>query len=221
MLVPVMVSLLLAAPPPAQQPAVERLAAANAALRNVPPQLMPKPPPPACSVPMPRPRAGPAPFPTGEKLAYDVDVMGAKAGHMTFEVLPAGRGPGAEVPVHVSAESNTFFNKVRKINGEVTSWLRPKDLRPSHFHEDLVENALTRVADVVFGDKTADVSWTSNNNTKGTTRHVTGPDGALDYVGAIYLFRTVPLKVGQPFCFDVYAIKRIWRCGLFWSGSRP
>jgi len=30
-------------------------------------------------------------------------------------------------------------------------------------------------------------------------------------VGGIFLFRGIPLKVGEPFCFDAYAIKRMWR----------
>jgi hypothetical protein len=209
MLLSLLASLLCAGPAPAVVPenvaTAQKLAAIRAALP------VPQPPLPACSAPLPKPRAGPVPWPTGEKLTYDIDVMGATAGRMTFDVLPAaGKAASAEIPVHVSAESNTFFNKVRKVKGEVTSWLRPRDLHPSHFHEDLAENAMTRAADVVFGDRSADIAWRSNNSTQGNTHPPTGPD-ALDYVGGIYLFRSIPLRVGQPFCFDVYGIKRMWR----------
>lgn len=34
---------------------------------------------------------------------------------------------------------------------------------------------------------------------------------AVDYVGGIYLFRALPLKVGEAFCFETYALKRMWR----------
>lgn len=162
---------------------------------------------------LPKPRAGPLPFVAGESLTYDVDVLGAKAGRMTFDVLPTvNKGAISEIPIRVRADSNTFFNKVRKITGEVVSYLRAKDLRPVRFHEDLVEGTLTRVADVLFGDRIAEVSWSSNQNggSQGGNRYAF-PNDALDYGGAIYLFRAVPLRVGQPFCFDTYAIKRMWR----------
>lgn len=156
---------------------------------------------------LPKPRSGPPPFTAGETLAYDVDVMGAKAGRMTLEVLPAA---GSEIPVRVKAESNTFFDKVRKIKGVVTSYLRQRDLRPARFHEDLSEGTLTRVAQVMFGsDKVVDVSWTSNTS-HGESRYAVAGE-ALDYAGGIFLFRGIPLNVGQPLCFEAYAVKRMWR----------
>lgn len=170
-------------------------------------------PAPAGSCPaLPKVRAGPLPFPSGESLSYEVDVMGARAGKMTFDVLPrTGRGADAEIPVRVRAESNSFFTKVRKISSEVTSFLRPRDLRPARFHEDLAEGALTRVADVLFRpDKTVEVTWQSNRDGRGGGRYGYAND-ALDYVGGIFLFRGIPLRVGEPFCFDAYAIKRMWR----------
>ncbi len=159
---------------------------------------------------LPRIRSGPLPFPAGESLSYDVDVMGARAGKMTFDVLPTvGRGATAEVPVRVRAESNAFFTKVRKVKGEVTSHLRVKDLRPSQFQEDMLEGTMVRTASVKFGERAAEASW-KNNDAKGAARFAY-PIEALDYVGAIYAFRAIPLKVGQPFCFEAYAMRRMWR----------
>ncbi|MBI5543884.1 MAG: DUF3108 domain-containing protein [Deltaproteobacteria bacterium] len=186
--------------------------ASVAAPAGTPPRPPVQPAAPGACTPMPRPRSGPLPFPVGEALTFDVDVMGAKAGRMSFEVLPTlGAGASAEIPIRVRAESNTFFNKVRKIRGEVFSYLRARDLRSSRFHEDAAEGSLTRVADVGFNsDRTVDVRWKSNNGREGASRHAVAAD-AVDYAGAIYLFRAIPLTVGQTFCFDVYAIKRIWR----------
>jgi len=172
------------------------------------PPLAQAAPPGACPS-LPRPRAGPAPFPPGESLTYDVDVLGAKAGRMTFEVL-SPTAHNVELPIRVRAESNTFFTKIRKVKAEVTSYLRLGSLRPSHFHEELAEGPFSRVADVSFGaDKVAVIDWRSNTG-DGSTRHTFAND-ALDYVGGIFLFRGIPLKVGEPFCFDAYAIKRMWR----------
>ncbi|HEY3447009.1 MAG TPA: DUF3108 domain-containing protein [Myxococcales bacterium] len=178
------------------------------------PQPPPKPsaaPPPAACTALPKPRSGPLPFVGGETLTYDVDVLGAKAGQMTFDVQPWAR-TASEIPVRVKAESNTFFNKMRKIKGEAVSYLRAKDLRPNRFHEDLEEGPLTRVADALFKDRKTEVNWKSNqqNNTQGANHFATSGE-AFDYVGVIFLFRAIPMKVGQPFCFDAYAIKRMWR----------
>lgn len=197
--------------------AVASLLGAGAARAAQPASVPAIPKPPVHALPtgacpaLPKPRAGPPPFPAGESLSYDVDVLGAKAGQLVFDVLPTARG-ATEIPIRVKAESNTFFTKMKKITGEVTSTLRAKDLHPVRFHEDLLEGTTTRVADVVFKDRQAEVTWRSNQpkNPQGTNRFDFVGD-ALDYVGGIYLFRAAPLKVGQTVCFQVYAIKRMWR----------
>ncbi len=161
---------------------------------------------------LPRPRSGPPPFPAGEALGYDVDVMGMRAGKMDFLVLPSqGKGAAAEIPVRVQAESNTFFNKVRKIKAELYSYLKARDLRPRRFTENLSEGEARRLAEVEFlpTDRQVVASWSSNFGNGGLRQEVA--NDALDYVGAIYLFRALPLRVGQPFCFEVYALKKLWR----------
>jgi len=162
---------------------------------------------------LPSPRAGPVPFPTGESLSYDVDVMGVNAGKMSFEVLPrVGRGAKAQIPVQVRAKSNTFFNKVRRIKADLKSNLAVRTLRPVTFREDLHEGNFSRLGQVSFPtneEKWISLEWRSNRG-GGKSRHGFAND-ALDYVGAIFLFRALPLAVGQEFCFDVYAMRRIWR----------
>ncbi len=164
-------------------------------------------------VALPRTRSGAPPFAPGEQLVYDIDVVGVRAGKMTFEVLQKiGRGSSAEYPVRVRAQSNTFFDKVRKVNAEIVTNLRARDLSPSRFHEDLTEGPISRTADVVFSDtdKTVDITWQSKNGAKGHHRHKYQQD-ALDYVGGIFKFRALNLKVGQEVCFEAYAMRRLWR----------
>jgi hypothetical protein len=182
-------------------------------------------PPGACPA-LPKPRAGPLPFPIGELLTYDVDVLGARAGRMTFEVMPQPHFD-AEIPVRVRAESNTFFDKLRKTKGEIVSTLRPHDLRPSKFHEEVVEGKLARVADVIFSpERVAHLTWRSNSSSEdgkasspearaapgeAEYRKIAYANDGLDYVGGLFLFRSLPLQIGQSFCFDAYATKRMWR----------
>lgn len=161
---------------------------------------------------LPRQRPGPHPFPAGEDLTFDIDVLGVRAGKMSLEVLPTlGRGPAAEVPVRVRAESNAFFSKVRRIKAEATSYLRPKDLHPRRFREDSIEGDWVRATTVTFleGEKAVDVDWKTNTSA-GEEKYGYTND-ALDYVGGIYLFRALPLRVGESFCFETYSMRRLWR----------
>lgn len=164
--------------------------------------------------PLAAPVPGPPPFSAGEVLQYDVDVVGVRAGRMSFEVLP-GAGKGQDLSVRVRAESNTFFDKVRKVKAEIVSHLRSKDLRPSTFREDLTEGGINRIAKVTFpagpakGARYVDLEVRTSTGVR-VSRHGVAGD-AVDYVGGMYLFRALPLKVGESFCFETYALKRIWR----------
>lgn len=149
----------------------------------------------------------PIPFGPGETLEYDIDALGAKAGKMAMRVEPSRDG---NLPIEVSVETNTFFSKVRRVKGSGTSYLNPRTLRPSRYHEDAKENEIHRVADVTFKkDKTARLVSTINGQT-GTAQLRYGND-ITDVAGAVFLLRSIPLKEGQTVCVDVYGIRAIWR----------
>jgi hypothetical protein len=203
---------LMGAAPPKAPPQVFLEDASEPAQPATAPEIVFPPAAGACPA-LPKPRSGPPPFPAGEKLGYDVDVMGVRAGKMDFDVLPwRGRGSSAQIPIRVRVESNTFFRKVRKVKGEVVTHLRGRDLRPSSFEEDLHEGEIDRNVRVSFpetGEKFVKVEWKSNRG-NGRTKNGYAND-ALDYLGAIYLFRAMPLRIGDSFCFDVYALRKMWR----------
>jgi hypothetical protein len=153
-------------------------------------------------------------FGPGETLEFDIDAMGAKAGHMTMAVKPLKDG---RLPVEVSIATNTFFSKMRKVRGTGTSYLNPRTLRPARYFEDATENEWHRVADVTFNKpKSAHLVSTINDRT-GEADLAFGDEG-LDVGGAIYLMRQLPLKEGTQLCFDVYGIRRMWRV---WGTVQP
>jgi hypothetical protein len=153
------------------------------------------------------PPGSPIPFGPGETLEYDIDALGAKAGKMTMRVEPSRDG---SLPVEVSVETNTFFSKVRRVKGSGTSYLNPRTLRPTRYHEDAKENEIHRVADVTFKkDKTARLVSTINGQT-GTAELRYGND-ITDVAGAVFLLRSLPLKEGMSVCVDIYGIRTIWR----------
>jgi hypothetical protein len=156
----------------------------------------------------------PIAFGPGEQLEFDLDALGAKAGSMTMRVLPQRDGL---MPIEVHARTNTFFSKVRRVDGTGTSYLFPKTLRPSRYYEDAHENESHRIADVTFRkNKTAKLVSTINGQT--SHAELTYGNDVTDVAGAVYLMRQLELTDGKQLCFDVYGIRRIWRV---WGTVQP
>lgn len=147
-------------------------------------------------------------FGPGEVLEYDVDAMGAKAARMTMRILPVKDGA---LPLEVHVETNTFFNKVRRVVGTGTSYMSTRNLRPLRYFEDAVENEWHRVADVRFDPKTKNAHLVSTINGARAEADLRWANEGLDVAGTIYLLRQLPLKKGLPVCFDAYGIRRLWR----------
>ena len=147
-------------------------------------------------------------FGPGEILEYDLDALGAKAGRMTMRVLPLKQG---QLPIEIHAETNTFFSKVRKVNGTGTSYLNPKTLRPVRYFEDAMENDIHRTADVAFKAKDHSVKLAYTIDADAGTAEFRYDDDGLDVAGTIFLMRQLPFKEGMTVCFDAYGIRRLWR----------
>ncbi|MBF5041456.1 DUF3108 domain-containing protein [Aggregicoccus sp. 17bor-14] len=174
-----------------------------------PPAKAPAPtvPGPAECKPLPALRTAPT-FARGELLEFTLDALGAEAGKMTMRVLPPKDGT---LPVEVHVQTNTFFSKVRRVNGVAMSYLHPRTLRPLRHTEDTVENEQPRTVNAVFGekDRSVTVDYTQGRS-KGHYDYHYLHDG-LDVAGALYLLRQLPLQQGLSMCFDVYGVRRMWR----------
>lgn len=172
------------------------------------------PPPPPLKIPTDTeckalgPPKTPLSFGPGEQLEYELDAMGATAGKLNLRVLPMKDGM---LPVEASAQTNTFFSKVRRVKGTGTSYLNPKSLRPVRYVEESVENEVPRYADVQFRnkDRTAALQYKIAGNAGSDTLRYTNE--ALDVTGATYLLRQIPFKKDAGICFDAYGIRKIWR----------
>lgn len=156
----------------------------------------------------------PLSFGPGETLEFDLDALGAKAGTMTMRVLPVRDGL---MPIEVHAKTNTFFSKVRRVDGTATSFVFPKTLRPSRYYEDATENDWHRVADVTFR-KNRTAKLLSTINGQSSTAELSYGNDITDVAGAVFLMRQLDLKEGKSLCFDVYGIRRIWRV---WGKVQP
>lgn len=177
------------------------------ALAQPPPN--PRPPPPtdaACVTPPPR---QPLAFSPGEVLDFDLDALGAEAGKMQMRILPVRAGL---MPIEVKVQTNTFFSKVRKVSGGATSYLNPRTLRPSRYVEDVKENDVPRLVTAQFlaAERKVQLDWKIGDQPPGKAQLPYAND-ALDAAGVIAAIRQLPFKEGLELCFDVYAIRRIWR----------
>jgi hypothetical protein len=153
--------------------------------------------------------ARPMAFGPGEVLEFDVDALGAVAAQMTMRTLPLRDG---RLPIEAHVETNTFFNKVRRVVGTGTSYVDPKTLRPLRYYEDAMENETHRVAEVNFDSKSREVWLRSTiNDTPPADASFKYLHDGLDVTGTIFLLRQLPLKKDMTLCFDAYGIRRLWR----------
>ena len=157
----------------------------------------------------------PLPFGPGETLEYDIDALGAKAGTMVMRVLPPK--PDGRFSIEVAVETNSFFSKVRRVKGTGTSTVDPRTLQSLHYLEDSVENDVHRVSDVTFlKNRVAKLISTTQAQT--ATSELKWGSDITDVAGAVFVVRSLPLRAGQRLCFDVFAIRRIWRV---WGTVQP
>lgn len=208
----------IAPPPPGRASQVKRLPV-RASIPGAPSSAGPAPAPAPGNVagpPLPTEAQCPAlpavkppfAFSPGEVLEYDLDALGMVAGRLRISVQPV---EGGALPIRVDAETNTLFSKIRRVTAGVTSTLNPKTLRPLKYLEDATENDVRKMSSVTFrsGEHAVDLEWVYGAR-NGKTVLKYGNEG-LDVAGAVFLLRNLPWKVGAQTCFDVFAIRRMWR----------
>lgn len=150
----------------------------------------------------------PLSFMPGESLEFELDAMGASAGTLKIRVLPKRAD---SLPIEVTAQTNTFFSKVRRVKATATSYLNPTTLRPNRYTEDAVENEISKYADVIFKQKEKAVTLAYKYAGRDGRRSFKLAKDGFDPAGAIFLLRQLPMKEGMPVCFDAYGIRSMWR----------
>lgn len=162
--------------------------------------------------PLPPPKG--EPWTAGERLSFEIDVMGASAGKLVMTALPTvGKGSSKEHVFRALAASNSFFSKVRRVRGRSTSFVRSKDMHPRRYEEQSHEGEVTRSAEVRFNrpneGKLVTVDW-ERNGKKGK-QNLRYANQAFDPVSAAFFLRTQEFRPGQSVCFDSYGIRKLWR----------
>ena len=164
-------------------------------------------------LPLPPPRSR-IPWEPGERLSYDIDVVGAQAGKLALVALPTvGSGRSAEHPFRALAASNSFFSKIRRVRGRSTSYVRARDWQPRRYEEASTEGAIRKAATVIFKrpDEGRRVEVDYQRNQARRKYRYGFLHQAFDPVSAVYYLRNLEFEKGMPICFDAYAIRKLWR----------
>ncbi len=171
---------------------------------------------PACP-PLPPLIPGKRPFPTGEKLSYDLDVVGAHAARMTLGLkAPRIRNGRPVLPITLQAQTGTLFSKIRSLKASIRCDLDSRSLLPAELLEDITMNGRSYRHEVTFPDAASSarreigISWQAGSERRG--RDIWNiPGQALDDLSAFYFFRALQLKPGDAFCADILVLRHLWR----------
>ena len=161
-----------------------------------------------CGLP---PLAAQRPWIAGERLTFDVDVMGVvKAGTLQLAVEPPILG-GSQLPLRARVRNTSVFAKVRRVKGVALSWVDPQTLMPQRFRDDVDQNGVRRTTDTRLDrpGPTVRMAWTSGEERGVAEFERMQP--ALDAVSSVYLLRAAELRPGAALCFDLLANRRYWR----------
>ena len=170
---------------------------------------------PACP-PLPPLIPGKRPFPTGEKLTYDLDIMGAHAARMTLGTKAARSRGGTQVlPIALQAQTGTLFSKIRSLKADIRCELDQPSLLPTELLEDVIANGRRYRHEVTFssaaeGHSGIGIAWLAGEEKRGRDDWEL-PGQALDYLSAFYFFRALQLKPGGAFCADILVLRHLWR----------
>lgn len=159
--------------------------------------------------PLPPLRTGPLPWKPGEKLSYDVDVMGVvKAGTVT---LAAERSVLGQIPVQARVRNTSVFAKIRKLTGTALSWLDQKTLRPARYRDEIIDRGVRKLTDARLSSKTPQISLELQQDQEKYVATFDREGEVIDLLALVYYLRAADLRRGDAICFDLVANRRYWR----------
>ena len=155
-------------------------------------------------------RGGPPPFPTGELLAYDVDVMGmVRAGTLTLAVEPP-MSRGSLLPLRARLRNSSVLAQARRMKAYALSWVDTQTLRPQRYRDESEEDGVRKSSDTRLGvTGPITMSWALGGK-QGTTAFVPQSQ-VMDLVSMLFYLRAARLRPGEDVCFDLVANRRFWR----------
>ncbi|GMV40462.1 MAG: hypothetical protein AMXMBFR64_21780 [Myxococcales bacterium] len=152
------------------------------------------------------------PFRSGERLTYDITVLGAVAGRGTLSVGKPRTWNGVEVlPVHGMMASHGFWDNVYRVRNRMLSLMPRQGAYPLHTEMSLDQNGASRDMSLDFDPATGQLRGERSEN-KGETKKVTAkvPAFTQDALSWFYHLRSRTLTTGSGFSFKGYSGKFVY-----------
>jgi hypothetical protein len=173
-----------------------------------------------CAV-LPLPTRGDSlPFGPGETLGYEVRLLGVRTGRVDLRMGEQASVDGERVyPLFASAQTTGFLSVLGELDGRMISYLDPETGRPVRMVNRFVTDTLgspRKLAreDAAFSsDAQVAGELTYQQGSEESTRpaRLRATGDLLDALSVIYYARSRTLTQGEPFCFEIYHRRRLWR----------
>jgi hypothetical protein len=144
------------------------------------------------------------PYETGEKASYRASWNGVPVATAEIETIPLTVEGKKSYRVRVDAKTSRGLDLIWKMRDTITSVFDAKSLAPSRFVFSQRENS--RVIDTEAKFNQAAKKWAVNRWQEGKKPRVYDFDSnnTLDPITAVYLARSIDLKVGEKLVFNVF-----------------
>ena len=152
------------------------------------------------------------PFHPGERLTYDITVLGSVAGKGTLSVGKPRKWKGLDVvPLHGTMTSAGFWDNVYPVRNRMLSLMPMTGAYPLHTEMSLDQNGANRDMKLDFDPVASTLSGVRNENNKGEKPvKVKAPPFTQDALSWFYHLRARRLVPGTGFSFKGYSGKFIY-----------
>jgi hypothetical protein len=144
------------------------------------------------------------PYENGEQASYKASWNGVPVASAEIQTIPIMLEGKKFYRVHVDAKTSRGLDLIWKMRDSITSVFDAKSLAPSRFVFNQRENS--RAIDTEAKFNQASKKWLVNRSQEGKKPRVYDFDSnnTLDPITAVYLARSVDLKVGENLSFNVF-----------------
>ncbi len=171
------------------------------------------------------------PFGPGELLNYDIAYFGVRTGKVSLRVGDKSTVDKITTyPLHAQVKTDGVLDVLGNLDARMVSFLDPATMLPSRMvnrvvtrggafspsvttsREDGAFNALrTTATGPIGGEVNARLERTSASGTLKKRARISTDADVVDGLSVIYYLRARQLVDGQPFCFELYHRRRLWR----------
>ncbi|MEW5849723.1 MAG: DUF3108 domain-containing protein [Myxococcota bacterium] len=152
------------------------------------------------------------PYGPGEALSYEVALNGAKAAQIDITLQDrVTEGGKVAYPAVVSAESSAVVSFWSRMKAELTTLIDPSRGLPLLMRSNTQADGRHYQEDVRFDGHTRQVEARTALNGKPWNGLFKSDADLVDALSILYYARSRDVQVGQPYCFDMYQGRVLWR----------